>query len=250
MIGVIGVLVALLLPAVQSARAHARYTQCTSNLRQVGLLTTMYRDVHKGRFPHPIDDLGGYSLQKKKPADLDEEDEVIFEDETIVTITRGSNNFRVSPGRKWGAGWGNSKQMAKMLPEKFGMEATFVIKRFIEPDSGIFVCPDLTEMGALWGNTYAYNAKPAKYLIKPPVHDPEKMKNIAWAWCNTLDIPPDSGWRGLAERSTIKNMSASNPLFGVIQPVFQQPHGHLSDTGAGKNTLYFDGHVEYLAVAE
>lgn len=248
-VAIIGILLAILLPAVQAARAAARYTECTNNLRQIGLLTIMYRDVHKGRFPHPIDDLGGFSLQKKKPAQLDDEEEVIFEDEEFITVTRGSNNFRVSPGWKWGADMSNPKQVAKMLPEKYGMEATFVNKRFIEAGAGIFTCPDLRLMGELWGNSYAYNAKPAKYLLKPPVHDPPKMKKIAWSWCNTLDIPPDSGWRGLAVSNTIRNLKPSSPMYGMVQPVFEQPHTQMSDTGAGQNTVYFDGHVEYLTVA-
>jgi prepilin-type N-terminal cleavage/methylation domain-containing protein/prepilin-type processing-associated H-X9-DG protein len=50
-IAIIGVLVALLLPAIQSARAAARRTQCVNNMRQVGLAVHQYADVHKGRFP-------------------------------------------------------------------------------------------------------------------------------------------------------------------------------------------------------
>ena len=50
-VAVVGILLALLLPAVNSARAAARRTQCASNLRQVGLAIGSYTDVHHGRWP-------------------------------------------------------------------------------------------------------------------------------------------------------------------------------------------------------
>jgi prepilin-type N-terminal cleavage/methylation domain-containing protein/prepilin-type processing-associated H-X9-DG protein len=49
-IAIIGILVALLLPAVQAARESARRTQCRSNLREVGLALQNYHDV-RGHFP-------------------------------------------------------------------------------------------------------------------------------------------------------------------------------------------------------
>lgn len=49
-IAIIGILIALLLPAIQAARESARRTTCVNNEKQLGLALLMYHDVNKA-FP-------------------------------------------------------------------------------------------------------------------------------------------------------------------------------------------------------
>ncbi len=50
-IAIIGILAAILVPAVTAAHRRARLVQCASNLKQIGAALSMYADCDRGYFP-------------------------------------------------------------------------------------------------------------------------------------------------------------------------------------------------------
>src|SRR5262245_25252503 len=50
-IAIIGILAAMLLPALSKGKERARTTQCLNNLHQMGVAVKLYVDDNKGRFP-------------------------------------------------------------------------------------------------------------------------------------------------------------------------------------------------------
>lgn len=140
-IAIIGILISLLLPAVQFSRERARNLQCMNNLKQIGIATHMYRDMLGGRrraFP--------------------------------TADTTGNHCFRMAPGKKDA----NSKWA---LPETFGLQALFSELNLIPDGGGVWVCPSAPDWMREYGNTYCFSI--AKNLDNPD-WDQEKYRIWVW----------------------------------------------------------------------
>ncbi len=93
-IAIIGILVALLLPAIQAAREAARRTQCVNNLKQIGLAVQNYHDVHDALPPMRVADhqqtwlaLILPHLEEQQVADLWDANRGCFYDQTLELRT-------------------------------------------------------------------------------------------------------------------------------------------------------------------
>ncbi|MBP1583633.1 MAG: type II secretion system protein [Victivallales bacterium] len=65
-IGIIAILAAMLLPALQKAQKTARQTQCVGQLKQISVAMEMYRNNNRDRFPCWISNLYNEYLDVKK----------------------------------------------------------------------------------------------------------------------------------------------------------------------------------------
>ncbi len=62
-IAIIGILAALLMPALEQAKARARRIQCVGNQKEIGLALHLFANDHSGKFPTQVSTNDGGSLE-------------------------------------------------------------------------------------------------------------------------------------------------------------------------------------------
>jgi prepilin-type N-terminal cleavage/methylation domain-containing protein/prepilin-type processing-associated H-X9-DG protein len=247
-IAIIGILAAILLPALAKARESARRSACVNNLKQMGLVFGMYASENRDKYP-PIDNHEARFLWDANcmypeyltdaavcacPSDPEFDAKSNFRLVVDTTLTDGST----------------------------GSQEQAFLQGVVHPDC----------MGAL---SYVYVA----YMI---VTDAESLAGLAvYSWLDTvlpISVAATDGWRdrnsnlssfgfsgsGNAGGSTLNRLSAGVDRFlisdinqiltgtesgaSVVPVMWDQISTNITEFShvpAGMNVLFLDGHVEF-----
>ena len=213
---IIAILVAILLPAVQRARAAARTVQCRNNLKQLGLALNQYVEVYNGHFM------------------------------PVCTW-----DWRDSGSRAW-YWFGEVTGWDPMLNRPIVDPTQNFLGPYMERNQAVGHCPEFTDYESVYQKAtggYAYNyvhlgpginidwitsqvIPPVTYLIR----DIAQTHNTV-AFADSAHVNWWSNGATAAQPKLEEN-------FYLEPPVNQYPTVHFRHTGDLANVLFVDGHVE------
>ena len=260
-IAIIGILVALLLPALASVREAARLTQCKSNLKQIGLASLQYA-VAKKHYPTGRDNTDQHSVSwafrllpymgEDSTFDTFDKDFRVDDEENAIAMRTPVTTF-ICPTR------GNF-----LANRNFDNEDTAPEVTGVAAGGDYAACPgkeilydasvdplDLTKVGAIYTNS----------RVRPSQVTDGESRTVMIGQRHALDIEPDPGeapWEKPWKIGDTAFFSGDNPdaIFATLED------GLPKQEDAGKEPkvswfggphpdstpfVYLDGHV--LAIA-
>jgi prepilin-type N-terminal cleavage/methylation domain-containing protein/prepilin-type processing-associated H-X9-DG protein len=128
-VAILGILIGLMLPSLQTVREGARRVHCANSLRQIGIAMRLSADFRRGLFPD--------------------------------ASKTGHFSYRMAPGLR-------TPNDPDALPEVFGLEAVYVKEGVLGEASGVWVCPSQNARHRSYRNTYAFSIAKLLSRRDPP----------------------------------------------------------------------------------
>lgn len=281
-IAIIGVLVALLLPAIQSAREAARRMSCSNNLKQLALGQHLYHDVHNsftaGVIGHNGGNNGRFTWGAALLPHIEQTglyDQLQVDDGTVTPITHTVaiapnptpllqtelDVFRCpsseSPGlnerREWdGAGDEVVSTSDYVVPHSTTGSSDSQDNRGIDRFDGCFgVSPGENNQTVLVGFNSVSDGSSNTFLIGERAWRVEEGSAVQRTNAGlALAIMSTSGWRSEGLQSVFSWMSVSNWSDDAhnINKVGGSPNqGFSSDHPGGAQFAFADGSVSFIS---
>ena len=239
-IAIIGILAAILLPALSRARESARRSSCANNLKQMGVILKMYANESRGEKYPPMADTTAHQVTNtdgSNPASIPEYTNYIF---TGSRTCAYPNPYIPSPQ---GATAGGDVEFIFSGP---------VLYPEYMSDANILLCPsgsgadsalnegNVNGNGPLWYNrTQLANGGPAQ--IDPCAFSPESYVYLGWV----LDGQPGNDYLALGadeNDENVANFNVANGLIGLyLNPAFViELQTRVAEVSFGINTYDSD----------
>ncbi|MFP4502102.1 MAG: type II secretion system protein [Candidatus Hydrogenedentota bacterium] len=272
-IAIIGILAAILLPALARARESARRASCQNNLKQMGLMMKMYSNEDPGeRFPPKATNVGSFFFNLHAvypeyindldiifcPSDTESSQDYLREDGRWVDAS-GNVNLQFIEGDPAEAGYvqqdGNGQSIR-------GADVSYIYMSWVVKDNSwlVPVPTNLTQAGTVLGEfvnqiglTYDDSSQVSAQQYKKNHLD----KDLSFDHVGNAVITPGTkinAWRfreGI-ERFLITDINdpartteAQSTLALMWDVVLTDADG-FNHVPGGANVLYLDGHVDFV----